>query len=68
VLQFTRSTTKYWVHPEHVTKVKLALLRHLPLLVYGAKDPVYHGDMASEESVQQEGAKVKGLVSSGEAA
>ena len=48
-------------------KVKLALSRHLPLLVYGAKDPVYHGDMAAEKSMQEEGAKIKGLVSSGEA-
>jgi hypothetical protein len=48
-------------------KVKLVLLRHLPLLVYGAKDPVYHGDMATGESMQQAGAKIKGLVSSGEA-
>ena len=32
--QFLRSTTKYWVHPEHVMEVKLRILKHLPVLIF----------------------------------
>jgi len=39
--QFTRSTVKYWVRPAHVVRVKAALCRQLPLLVYGAQSPVH---------------------------
>lgn len=31
---FTRSTTKHWVRPAHVLAVKLALVKHLPLLLF----------------------------------
>ncbi|KAI8354141.1 VTC domain-containing protein [Choanephora cucurbitarum] len=31
---FVRNTTKYWVHPDHVTELKLLILRHLPVLVF----------------------------------
>lgn len=65
-LQFTRATTKYWVHPGHVMRLKLALLRHLPLLVYGAADPVYRGDIASREALLAGSSGVTSLVSSGE--
>jgi SPX domain protein involved in polyphosphate accumulation len=64
--QFTRSTTKYWVHPAHLTRLKLALCRHLPLLVYGARNPVHHGDIATPGALAAAGAAVRGLVSSGE--
>ena len=31
---FVRQTTKYWVHPDNVTEVKLIILKHLPVLVF----------------------------------
>lgn len=33
---FIRNTTKYWVHPDNVTEVKLLILKHLPVLVFNA--------------------------------
>ncbi|KAL3896173.1 MAG: hypothetical protein SGCHY_004251 [Lobulomycetales sp.] len=33
---FVRKTTKYWVHPDNVTELKLLLLKHLPVLVFSA--------------------------------
>ena len=29
---FVRQTTKYWVHPDNLVRLKLAILRHLPVL------------------------------------
>ncbi|KAJ3288111.1 vacuolar transporter chaperone [Borealophlyctis nickersoniae] len=34
---FVRRTTKYWVHPDNVTEVKLIILKHLPVLVFSSK-------------------------------
>ncbi|KAI0022984.1 SPX-domain-containing protein [Xylariomycetidae sp. FL0641] len=31
---FVRQTTKYWVHPDNITEVKLLILKHLPVLVF----------------------------------
>ncbi|KAI8988025.1 VTC domain-containing protein [Mycotypha africana] len=31
---FVRNTTKYWVHPDNITELKLAILKHLPVLVF----------------------------------
>ncbi|CAJ0761871.1 8730_t:CDS:10 [Entrophospora sp. SA101] len=31
---FVRSTTKYWVHPDNITEIKLIILKHLPVLVF----------------------------------
>ncbi|EIW73499.1 hypothetical protein TREMEDRAFT_59673 [Tremella mesenterica DSM 1558] len=31
---FTRSTTKYWVHDENIVPLKLAIMKHLPVLVF----------------------------------
>ncbi|KAH9998902.1 SPX-domain-containing protein [Xylariaceae sp. FL0662B] len=31
---FVRQTTKYWVHPDNVTELKLIILKHLPVLVF----------------------------------
>ena len=31
---FVRKTTKYWVHPDNVTELKLIILKHLPVLVF----------------------------------
>merc|ERR1712093_543125 len=31
---FIRNTTKYWVHPDNITEVKLIILKHLPVLVF----------------------------------
>jgi uncharacterized membrane protein YidH (DUF202 family) len=38
---FVRKTTKYWVHPDNVTKVKIHILKHLPVLIFkqGDQDP-----------------------------
>lgn len=69
--QFTRSTTKYWVHPSNLLRLKLALTKQLPLLVYGADDPVSSGDIAAAAAEGADGApasqqhKVTSLVSSG---
>lgn len=30
---FVRQTTKYWVHPDNITELKLIILKHLPVLV-----------------------------------
>lgn len=29
---FVRQTTKYWVHPDNITELKLIILKHLPVL------------------------------------
>jgi SPX domain protein involved in polyphosphate accumulation len=29
---FVRQTTKYWVHPDNLVPLKLAIMRHLPVL------------------------------------
>jgi VTC domain len=63
--QFTRSTTKYWVHPSAVLRVKLHLLRHLPLLVYGAVDPTAAADMSSARALRRGATGTTSLVSSG---
>lgn len=31
---FVRNTTKYWVHPDNITELKLLILKHLPVLVF----------------------------------
>jgi SPX domain protein involved in polyphosphate accumulation len=36
---FVRKTTKYWVRCEHVLLVKKIIVKHLPLLIYGRKEP-----------------------------
>ncbi|KAI8929070.1 VTC domain-containing protein [Entophlyctis helioformis] len=39
---FVRRTTKYWVHPDNVTEVKIHILKNLPVLVFsktGKDDP-----------------------------
>ncbi|KZT07719.1 SPX-domain-containing protein [Laetiporus sulphureus 93-53] len=33
---FVRQTTKYWVHPDNLVHLKLAILRHLPVLVFNS--------------------------------
>uniref|UniRef100_A0A7S3UB82 SPX domain-containing protein n=1 Tax=Picocystis salinarum TaxID=88271 RepID=A0A7S3UB82_9CHLO len=33
---FERKTTKYWVHPKHVLRVKLLVIKHLPVLIFGS--------------------------------
>jgi SPX domain protein involved in polyphosphate accumulation len=36
---FVRQTTKYWVHPDNLTELKLIVLKHLPVLVFtGSKE------------------------------
>ncbi|EIN09987.1 SPX-domain-containing protein [Punctularia strigosozonata HHB-11173 SS5] len=34
---FVRQTTKYWVHPDNLVHLKLAILRHLPVLVFNTE-------------------------------
>ncbi|KAI0701211.1 SPX-domain-containing protein [Cytidiella melzeri] len=34
---FVRQTTKYWVHPDNLVHLKLAILKHLPVLVFNPK-------------------------------
>ena len=33
---FVRQTTKYWVHADNITELKLIILKHLPVLVFNA--------------------------------
>lgn len=33
---FVRNTTKYWIHPDNITELKLIILKHLPVLVFNA--------------------------------
>ncbi|ORY25634.1 putative vacuole fusion, non-autophagic-related protein [Naematelia encephala] len=34
---FVRSTTKYWVHDDNIVPLKLAIMRHLPVMVFDPK-------------------------------
>jgi SPX domain protein involved in polyphosphate accumulation len=43
---FVRQTTKYWVHPDNVTELKLIILKHLPVLVFNAKKEFEQADSA----------------------
>lgn len=43
---FIRQTTKYWVHPDNVTEVKLIILQHLPVLIYSGSKEFEQKDMA----------------------
>ncbi|SPQ18595.1 b03753d4-3285-43d4-bbd6-0c436a8a0269 [Thermothielavioides terrestris] len=43
---FVRHTTKYWVHPDNVTELKLIILKHLPVLVFNASKEFEEQDTA----------------------
>lgn len=43
---FIRHTTKYWVHPDNVTELKLIILKHLPVLVFNASKEFEEQDSA----------------------
>ncbi|KAK0731797.1 VTC domain-containing protein [Lasiosphaeris hirsuta] len=43
---FIRHTTKYWVHPDNVTELKLIILKHLPVLVFNASKEFEEADTA----------------------
>ena len=43
---FVRQTTKYWVHPDNVTELKLIILKHLPVLVFNASKEFEQEDTA----------------------
>lgn len=43
---FIRHTTKYWVHPDNVTELKLIILKHLPVLVFNASKEFEAADAA----------------------
>ncbi|KAF4594712.1 Vacuolar transporter chaperone 4 [Ophiocordyceps camponoti-floridani] len=43
---FVRQTTKYWVHPDNVTELKLIILKHLPVLVFNAAKAFEQQDSA----------------------
>ncbi|KAI1502444.1 vacuolar transporter chaperone 4 [Biscogniauxia marginata] len=43
---FIRQTTKYWVHPDNVTELKLIILKHLPVLVFNASKEFEIADSA----------------------
>ena len=34
---YVRRTTKYWVHPDNVTEVKIHILKNLPVLIFTNK-------------------------------
>ncbi|KAG6374348.1 putative vacuolar transporter chaperone 4 [Boletus reticuloceps] len=43
---FVRQTTKYWVHPDNLVPLKLAILKHLPVLVFNAEKEFESKDAA----------------------
>ncbi|KAI1335656.1 SPX-domain-containing protein [Xylariaceae sp. FL0016] len=43
---FVRNTTKYWVHPDNVTELKLIILKHLPVLVFNPSKEFEQADSA----------------------
>ncbi|TFK99433.1 VTC domain-containing protein [Pterulicium gracile] len=43
---FVRQTTKYWVHQDNLVPLKLAILRHLPVLVFDSKKDFEQKDAA----------------------
>lgn len=43
---FVRQTTKYWVHPDNITELKLIILKHLPVLVFNASKEFDEKDSA----------------------
>ncbi|KAJ5572303.1 Vacuolar transporter chaperone (Vtc4) [Penicillium sp. DV-2018c] len=43
---FTRQTTKYWVHRDNITELKLVILKHLPVLVFNASKEFEEEDTA----------------------
>ncbi|KAF9429126.1 vacuolar transporter chaperone [Entomortierella beljakovae] len=43
---FVRDTTKYWVHPDNITEVKLVIMKHLPVLVFNTKKEYEENDSA----------------------
>ncbi|PGH01045.1 hypothetical protein GX51_05482 [Blastomyces parvus] len=43
---FIRETTKYWVHPDNITELKLIILKHLPVLVFNPRKEFDERDSA----------------------
>ncbi|KIW05472.1 uncharacterized protein PV09_03359 [Verruconis gallopava] len=43
---FIRQTTKYWVHPDNITELKLIILKHLPVLVFNPSKEFEEADSA----------------------
>ncbi|GKZ21476.1 vacuolar transporter chaperone [Aspergillus brasiliensis] len=43
---FVRQTTKYWVHPDNITELKLIILKHLPVLVFNPRKEFEEKDAA----------------------
>ncbi|CAA22867.1 vacuolar transporter chaperone (VTC) complex subunit Vtc4 [Schizosaccharomyces pombe] len=43
---FVRQTTKYWVHPNNVTELKIYILKHLPVLVFNPNKEFAREDAA----------------------
>lgn len=43
---FVRNTTKYWVHKDNLTELKLIILKHLPVLVFNASKEFKQEDLA----------------------
>ncbi|KAI0784297.1 SPX-domain-containing protein [Abortiporus biennis] len=43
---FVRQTTKYWVHPDNLVHLKLAILKHLPVLVFNSEKEFEQKDAA----------------------
>ncbi|KAJ9608340.1 vacuolar transporter chaperone [Cladophialophora chaetospira] len=43
---FVRQTTKYWVHQDNITELKLIILKHLPVLVFNSNKEFEEKDSA----------------------
>lgn len=61
-----RSTVKYWVDPLDLMRVKAEVIKHLPILIYGQKNPVYSQTLArGAASGRQSGGGSKPAVANG---
>ena len=60
---FVRQTTKYWVHPDNLVHLKLAILKHLPVLGMSALLPclcsyTYHPQSSTPRRNLKQGMQV----------
>ncbi|KAF9149281.1 vacuolar transporter chaperone [Linnemannia schmuckeri] len=56
---FVRQTTKYWVHPDNITELKLIILKHLPVLVFNPNKEFNPADTRLEKSEGAEALRLR---------
>lgn len=60
---FDRKTTKFWVRPEYVLAVKLAISKHVPILIYGKKQGLNKNNYLKEGGLKLNGVDSGSIVS-----